>query len=128
DLCCYLADDELRDLLDREVAREPGCLTMPASARLACDGAHVHLVHGRAERNLARRGAVPRRLANERRDERALDGGQDVDEPLGVRLCAADGLEVVAQEMRDDDPPPFEDLRPIERPREQLELRELDIL
>ena len=58
----------------------------------------------------------------------ALDRAQEVDDPLGVRLGRADRLEVVAQEVRDDDLPSLEHPRPVERAREQLQLRELDVL
>ena len=58
----------------------------------------------------------------------ALHRAKDVDDALGVRLGRPDGLEVAAQEVRDDDLAALEHLRPLERPREQLELRELDVL
>ena len=101
---------------------------MPSAARLARDRAHVDLVDRRAQRDLPRRAAVAGRLADERRDERALDRAEHVDDPLGVRLGRADRLEVVAQEVRDDDLAALEHLRALERAREQLQLRELDVL
>ena len=60
--------------------------------------------------------------------ERALDRAQHVDDPLRVRLGRADRLEVAAQEMRDDDLPSLQHVRALECPREELELRELNVL
>ena len=101
---------------------------MPASARLARDRAHVDLVDRGAQRHLPRRRSVSRRLADERRYERALDRAEHVDDPLRVRLGRADRLEVVRDEVRDDDLAAFEHLRAFERAREELQLRELDVL
>ena len=58
----------------------------------------------------------------------ALDGAQEVDDPLGVRLLRADLGEVGRTQVGDDEAPAVVDLRPLERAREQLELRELDRL
>ena len=101
---------------------------MSSSARFAGDRAHVDLVDRGAQRHLAWRGAVTRRLPDERRYERALDGAEHVDDPLRVRLGRADRLEVAAHEVRHDDLASLEHLRALERPGEQLELRELDVL
>ena len=46
--------------------------------------------------------------------------------PLGVRLGSAGVREVVADEVRDDDPPALEHLGAVEGAREQLQLGELD--
>ena len=56
---------------------------------------------------------------------RALDRAQDVDDALRVRLDRPDLAEVAAHEVRDDDPAVLVERRPIERPREELHLREL---
>ena len=75
-----------------------------------------------------RRSVLARRFADEHRHVGTLDGAQEVDDPLGVGLGRADLGEIRAKEIRNDDAPAFEDLRPLERAREQLELRELDRL
>ena len=58
----------------------------------------------------------------------ALDRAQRVDDPFRVRLDRADLHEVVPEQVRDDERAPGVDLGPAERPREQLQLRELDAL
>ena len=55
-----LAADEVRDLLDRRVAREAGGLPVAAAARLARDRGHVELVDRRAQADLARRRVASR--------------------------------------------------------------------
>ena len=70
----------------------------------------------------------PGRLTDERGQLGALDGTQEVDDALGVRLLRPDFREVGRKQVRDDDPAAVVDLRPLERPRQQLQLRELDRL
>ena len=118
-------DDEGGDLLDREVAREPGRLAVAAAVRLARDRGDVDAIGRGAKRDLPRRAAVARRLADQRGELRTLDGAEDVDDALRVRLDRPHVAEVLTQEIRDDDPTLLVERGPIERPREQLHLREL---
>ena len=66
-----------------------------------------------------------RRLADQRDHLRALDRPQAVDDPLGVRLLGTDLGEVFAQQVGDDEPAALERVRPLERARQKLQLREL---
>ena len=81
-------------------------------------------------RRLTRRvGAVlRRRLADEGDDLGALDRAQVVDDALGERLLRPGRREVAPLEVGDDDPAALVDLRLVERAREQLQLREGDVL
>ena len=98
---------------------------MAAAAALARDRRHVDLVAARAQRDAPRRPLVAGRLADQRHHLGAFDGAQGVDDPLGVRLLRADLGEVVAEEIRDDDPAALVELGALERAGEQLQLREL---
>src|SRR5579871_366128 len=120
-----LAPEELDDLLDRLLGREARGLRMAAPAPLARDRRDVDLVVARAQRDAPRRPFVPRRLADQRDHLRPFDRAQVVDDPFRERLLGADGGEVAAQQVRDDEAAALEHLRAIERPREQLQLREL---
>src|SRR4051794_22446657 len=116
--------DELGDLVDRLLAREAGGLPVPAAAERACDRGDVELVDARAERDTAHRPVVAGRLADEHGEFGSFDGAKVVDDPFRVRLDGADFAEVGAQQMRHDDASAFEDSRPVECAREELQLRE----
>ena len=51
---------------------------------------------------------------------------EEVDDPFRVRLGGADLREIRSEQVRDHDPAAFVDVRPFERPREQLQLGELN--
>src|SRR5919201_3777250 len=57
-----LAVDEVRDLFDRGVAREPGRLPVPAACRLQCERGDVDLVGARAQANAASGPLAPWRI------------------------------------------------------------------
>src|SRR5262245_20833362 len=123
-----LAVDELGDLLDRRVAGKPGRLAVTAAVRLARDRGDVELVVRGPEAHPPTRALTPRRLADQRRHLRALDGAQVVDDSLRVRLRRIQVREVALQQVGDHQAPALVDLRPVERACEQLQLRELDRL
>src|SRR6266480_2646424 len=112
-----LAADEVADLFDRSLTREPGGLPMAAAAGLARDRRHVELVDARTQADTTCGPILARWLANEHGHVRTLDRTQVVDDPLGVRLGGADLGEVRAQQVGDHDPAAFVHLRPVERPR-----------
>src|SRR5207244_8248094 len=101
-----LPANEIRDLLDRGLAREPRRLTMPSSLRLPRDRGDVQLVDAGAKADTPGRAVVPRGLADQHGHVGAFDGSKVVDDPLGVRLGRSDVREVRPQEIRDDDPAP----------------------
>src|SRR5436190_5426064 len=68
-----LAAQEVDDLGDRLLGREPGRLAVAPAADLARDRRHVDLVVARAERHTARRPLVAGRFANQGDHLRALD-------------------------------------------------------
>ena len=123
-----LAADEVDDLLRRGLAREPGGLTVAAAAALAGDGGDVDALRAGAQADAPRGAVLRRRLADEGDDLGALDRAQEVDDALGERLLRPGGGEVAALEVGDDDAAALVDLRLVERAREQLELREGDVL
>src|SRR3954463_6081972 len=57
--------NELRDLLDGQLAREPCRLPVPAAAELAGDHRNVELVDARTQRHAVARAVAAWRLANE---------------------------------------------------------------
>src|SRR5581483_3372904 len=122
-----LAQERL-DLADRLRAREAGGLAVPSPAALAGDGGDVELVargaHADPAVGIGRLG----RLADGRGHLGAVDGPQVVDDALRVLLADAELFEVGADEVADDQPPALEQLGPVERLREQLELGELERL
>src|SRR5581483_3264447 len=118
--------DGFDDLGQRVVAREPGGLTVPAAAEAPRDRRDVELVDARAERSFVAMRAPPHLLTDEDRELGSFDLPEVVDQAFGVRLRRADVCEVRAEEVRNDDPSPFEDLGTLEHAREELELRELD--
>src|SRR5207247_4305114 len=99
-----LALDEVGDLLDRSVAREPGRLAVTPTPRLARDRGDVELVVARAEADATRRPVRARRLADQGRHIGALDGPQVIDDPLRVGLRPAHVREVDSQAVLDDEP------------------------
>ncbi len=117
-------DDPARDLVHREVGREPGGPLVAAAAEAARDRGHVDALRVRAQRALAGGVRAGRELADERDELGAVDGAQVVDDALRVRLLGPGVLEVRPAELRDDDPPVRELRRALERACEQLELRE----
>src|SRR5262249_47796936 len=123
-----LAADESDELVQIELAREARRLAVPPSPGLACDPGHVELVGARAQAHAMLWPAAGRRLADEYRHVGALDRAQVVDDPLRVRLDRADLEEVAPQEVRDDESAAVVHLRPFERPRQELQFRELDAL
>ena len=120
-----LGHDERGDLVDREVAREPRRLPVAAAARLPRDRGDIDAIGRGAQRDLPRRAAVARRLADQRGQLRTLDGAEDVDDSLRVRLHRPDLAEVAAEQVRDDDAALLVEHCALERPGEQLQLREL---
>src|SRR5207253_11067928 len=70
--CGELATEELRDLLDRSVARESRCLPMAAAAHLARDRRDVELIDARTQADAARR-ILSRRLADQHGHVGSLD-------------------------------------------------------
>ena len=99
---------------------------MTPTSRLTCDCGDVELVVARAEADPPGRPIGARRLADQRGHVCALDRTQVVDDSLRVGLGRADVGEVAPQQIRDDKAAAVVDLRPLERAREQLQLRELD--
>src|SRR5438552_9513477 len=120
-----LAAHEVCDLLDRRLTREAGRLAVPSPAGLPRDRRDVELVDACPQAHAASWTVLPRRLPNQHGHVRALDGAQVVDDAFRVRLRRADLGEVRADEVRDHDAAALVDLRPLERTREQLQLREL---
>src|SRR5205823_2465095 len=86
---------------------------------------HVDLVVTRAERDTAGRPLLAGRLADQRDHLGALDRAQVIDDPFGERLLRTYFGEVVAYEVRDDEPAAVERGSAVERTSEQLQLREL---
>ena len=123
-----LRDDEALELVEGELAREARCLRVAAAVALARDHRDVDLVHRGPQRDAVQRPVPARRLPDQRRDHRSFDGAQVVDDPLRVRLGCPDLGEVVLPQVRDDEPAARVHLRPLERAREELQLRELDVL
>src|SRR6185436_8990522 len=78
-LCAVLGADEVRDLVDGELAREARRLAMPPALGLSRDRRDVDFVRARAQGHAARGPVGARRLADERRDDRALDRAKVVD-------------------------------------------------
>ena len=98
---------------------------MTTAARLAGDRRNVELVDTRAQADPPCRPVAPRRLADQNRHVRALDGAQVVDDPFRVRLGGTYLGKVGAEQVRDDDSSTFIDLRAIQSACEKLQLREL---
>ena len=122
------AHDEVGDLLDRELAREPGGLAMTSAARFAGDRAHVDLVDRGAQRHLARRGAVAWRLRMSADTSEPSTERSTSMIPSEYGSVAPTASKSSAHEMRHDDLASLEHLCALERAREELELRELDVL
>jgi hypothetical protein len=95
-----------------------------AAAEAARDRRDVDAVRVRPQRPLPGRRRARGELADERDELGAVDGAEVVDDPLGVRLLGAGRLEVRAAKLRDDDPAACELACVLERPREELQLRE----
>src|SRR5690349_20127902 len=72
-LCQKALADEVGDLVDRRIAREPRCLTMAAASEEPRDRGDVELVDARAQRDAVRRPVVARRLPDQRGHLRSLD-------------------------------------------------------
>src|SRR5713226_2792709 len=89
---------EVRDLLDRRLAREAGGLAVPAAARLAGDRRHVELVDARPEADASSRAVLAGGLADQHGHIGTLDRTQGIDDSLRVRLGGPDLSEVGAQE------------------------------
>src|SRR5919197_2429576 len=120
-----LTAQEVDDLGDRLLGREPGRLAVAAAADLARDRRDVDLVVAGAQGHAARRPFIARRLADQGDHLRAFDRAEVVDNALRVRFLGADCAEVVLEEVRHDEPAALEELRPLEGAGEQLQLREL---
>src|ERR687898_2683696 len=75
-----LAPDELRDLLDRRLAREPGRLLVPAAAALPRDRRDVEVLRRRPQADATSGTVLGGWLADERGDLRAFDGAEVVDD------------------------------------------------
>src|SRR5262245_60914714 len=78
-----LAHDDLGDLLDRLLAREPGRLPVAPAAEQPRDRRDVELVDARPQAHAVERPVDPRRLADQDGHLGALDRAQVVDDPLG---------------------------------------------
>src|SRR5206468_1437901 len=122
------AADEVDDLVDRLLAREPRRLTVAAAALLPGDRGDVDLVLARTKRDPVRRAVRSRRLSNQSHQLGARNLTQVVDDPLGVRLLRSDLGEIAAEQVGDKEPAALVELRAVERAREQLQLRELHAL
>src|SRR2546422_7999255 len=120
-----LSAHEVRDLLDRRLAREARGLTVSASVRLAGDRRDVELVDARSQADASGRAVLAGRLADENGHVGTFPCSQKIDDPFGVRLRGTDFGEVGAEQIGNDEAPPFEDLCPLQSARKQLELREL---
>src|SRR4029450_3563298 len=81
-----LAVDEVGDLLDRGVAREPGRLPVATAARLPRDCGGVELVVRGSQAHATCRAFAPRRLTDQSGHLSSLHRTQVVDDPLRVRL------------------------------------------
>src|SRR5919199_5361703 len=123
-----LPADEARNLADGSLAREPGRLLVSPAAALASDLGDVDAFGRRPQADAARRAVLRRRLTDQGRELGAFDGAQVVDDPLGVRLLCAGPVEVGALEVRDDHAAAVEDLGVLECARDELQLRERDVL
>src|SRR3954471_20967526 len=119
---------EVDDLPDLALTREPRRLAVPAAADLARDRRYVDLVVAPPQRDAPCGAAIARRFADERDHLGSLHGAEVVDDPLRVRLLGSDVREILPQQVRDDETAALEELRAVERAREELELRELDRL
>src|SRR4051794_20274517 len=127
-LCEEFTADEARDLLDRRLAREAGGLAMSSAAALPRDRGHVEALLRGAKAHPARRAVLRRRLPDESGQLGALDRAQVVDDPFGIGLLGPRGVEVGLLEVRDDDAAAVEDLGVLERPGDELQLGERDVL
>src|SRR2546423_7275779 len=125
-LCDESLADELGDLVDRRLRREPRRLAVSAAAEHARDRRDVELVDARTERDAPGRAGVARRLTDQHGQLGSLDRPEEVDDPLRVRLGGADLGKVRAKEVRDDHSSPLEHARTVGRTTDQLELRELE--
>src|SRR5207245_9472237 len=65
--------DDRDDLVDRELAGEPGGLPVAAATQPARGRRHVELVDARAQGHASRRAVLPRRLRNEDGERGRLD-------------------------------------------------------
>ena len=101
---------------------------MAAASALAGDRGDVEVCLGRPQADPVRRPVRGGRLADQRCELGPLDRAQVVDDPLGIRFLRARVLEVLALEVGDDHAPSLEDLGVLERARDELELREGDVL
>src|SRR3989441_11351432 len=81
---------EVRDLLDRRLARESGRLPVAPSARLAGDRRDVELVDAGTQAHPSCRTVLTRRLADQHCHVGALDSSEEIDDPFRVRLRGAD--------------------------------------
>ena len=86
-----LGAQELDQLLAGARGREAGRLAVAAAALLAGDHAHVDLVRGRPQAHLPHAVApLLELLADQRRDDRALERADVVHDALGVVLVGAE--------------------------------------
>src|SRR5204862_4452930 len=120
-----LALDEVRDLCDRGITRKARSLTVTPTPGFARDRGNIELVVARTQADPPRRAVRARRLTNQCRHIGALDRPQVVDDPLRIRLGGADAREVASQQVGDDETAAVVDLSPLQRSRQQLQLREL---
>src|SRR5215211_5487765 len=123
-----LATHEVRDLLDRGLARESRRLAVSPAPALPRDGGDVDVLGPRAQTHPVRRPVLREGLANERCDLGPLDGPQVVDDSFREGFFRPGRLEVGPLEVRDDHPPALVDASTLEGAREKLELRERDVL
>src|SRR3954469_24277200 len=118
-----LLAQERDELVLGELGGEAGRAAMAAAAAGAGDGRHVDVAVGRAQRDLLACAVAVEQLARQRRDLRALDRAQVVDDALGVALLRAGHPEVVAGQVRERQRAVVEAVEVRERAPEQLELR-----
>src|SRR3954447_26434573 len=124
-----LRSDEVDQLAAGLLGGEPGRLAVAAAALLAGDHAHVDVVGGRPEADLADAlAAFLELLAYQRRDDCALDGADVVHDPLGIVLVRPVLLIVGALDVRDREVAVVIALNGREHARQQLQLRERHVL
>ena len=111
---------------DRSLEK-PAAMRWPPPPLFRAIAETLQIFGGRPEADPSRRAVGRRRLADEGGELGALDAAQVVDDSLGERLLRAGVGEVAALEVGDDEPAALVDLRPLERARDELELREGDV-
>src|SRR3954451_21356980 len=124
-----LGANELDQLVPALGAGEAGCLAMAPATLLAGDHAHVHVIGGSPKTHLVHAlAAILELLADQRGHHRPLDRADVVDDAFGVILVGAGLLVVRALDVGDREPVVVEALHPHQHARQELQLRERDVL